>query len=477
MSTAAEQIARFAIGLESGGIPPAVHDAAKLHLLDTVGCALAAVATEDLAAAEVLTSQAGSPEATAVGCRRHLPAPSAAMVNGVAAHALDFDGTHEESMCHVSAVVAPAAIAAAEASGHAGDELLTAFVAGSEAVCRLGMAAPGHFHARGFHPTSVCGIFGATVAASRLFGLNAERTASAMGIAGSFAAGIFAYLADGSPTKPLHAGWAAQGGIQAARLSAAGATGPTAVLEARFGLYEAHTGSSPDLRSHLGDLGTVWQTPQIAFKAYPACHFLHACVDAAVDAFEGAGGVAPEEIAQVTVRVPETGADLVLEPPAEKFRPRTPYDAKFSLPFSVASRLVHGRLGVASYSADALGDSAVLSLAERFSHRVWSSGEAPAPLAGEVTIELANGRRHHTLVEHPLGSPSNPMTEENVTGKFRTNASTALDSVAVEHIIDGIQGLEGNVAVGSVLTPLIDASPRPDPSGIPPGKREPTGRR
>src|SRR6185437_1979155 len=143
------------------------------------------------------------------------------------------------SMTHPSTVVLPAALAVGQAGGASGLQVLTALVAGTEIVARIGMVAPGAFHERGFHPTSVCGVFGAVVAVGSVLGLDAETTNRALGLAGSTSSGLWAFLEEGTPTKPFHAGWAAHAGVVAASLAGHGAAGPTGVLGNRFGLFHA----------------------------------------------------------------------------------------------------------------------------------------------------------------------------------------------------------------------------------------------
>src|SRR5919198_562457 len=266
MATAAERLASFATSLTYDRIPPHVVEAAKLHALDAVGCGLAAsalgVATEGrIAMAEV----GGEPQASVIGLDAALPPASAAFANAMLCHGLDYDDTHSDSVAHVSTVVVPAAAAVAEARNVDGRELLTAIVAGNEIVTRIGMAASGAFHRRGFHPTAICGIFGATAAIARLAGCDAATTAGALGIAGSFAGGLFAYLEDGTATKPMHAAWAAHGSVLAARLSALGAQRPPSVVEGRFGLYHAFLGAEKDeidIDHELADLRERWETPR-----------------------------------------------------------------------------------------------------------------------------------------------------------------------------------------------------------------------
>src|SRR5207249_6996527 len=269
------------------------------------------------------------------GIDARLPPPNAAFANAMLCHGLDFDDTHSDSVSHVTVVVGTASLAVAEATGTSGRELLAAIVGGNEVVTRIGMAASGKFHKRGFHPTSICGIFGGTAAASRLAGTDAATTASALGIAGSFAGGLFAYLDDGTATKPMHPAWAAHGAVLAARLAALGAEGPAGVTEGRFGLFHAFLGAEKgqiEIEEQLADLGERWETPRIAYKPYPACHFIHGSLGATSTL---CGEISPDDIEEIVVTMPPgPGIDLVLEPAAAKFAPRSDYEAKFSLQYS-----------------------------------------------------------------------------------------------------------------------------------------------
>ena len=203
--TAAERIAAWATGLEPDAVPEDVRTDAKLHVLDAIGCGLAAHATGVAHEGRATMSELGGrPEATVIGTQERLPAANAAFANAMLCHGLDYDDTHSDSVSHVSTVVAPAALAAAEQLGATGRDTLAAIVAGNEVVCRIGMAASGAFHARGFHPTAICGIFGGVAAVGRVSRVDPTVAASALGIAGSFAGGLFAYLADGTPTKPMN---------------------------------------------------------------------------------------------------------------------------------------------------------------------------------------------------------------------------------------------------------------------------------
>jgi crotonobetainyl-CoA:carnitine CoA-transferase CaiB-like acyl-CoA transferase len=287
------------------------------------------------------------------------------------------------------------------------------------------MAAGGAFHARGFHPTAVCGIFGAAAAAARLGGAAKPVPVDAHGV-------ILAFLDDGAPTKPIHAGWAAHGAIMAVALASRGAAGPRSVLEGRFGFYRAFAGRDGiDLERELSDLGARWETPRTAFKAYPACHLMHGALGA-VAAAAGHRKVAAEEIAEVRVRVPPSAVPIVLEPAPAKASPRTAYEAKFSLPYSAAALLVRGGLDVGTYSAAALTDEAVLGVARRVRYEAREYATAATAFPGGARLCLRDGRTLEAECLYQKGAPENPMSPDEVRGKFRANAALAMAGPALE---------------------------------------------
>jgi 2-methylcitrate dehydratase PrpD len=443
MATAANRLAEFTTSLAYERIPDEVVKAAKLHVLDTLGCGLAAHALGiALEGRTTMAELGGEPQASVIGLDGWLPSPNAAFANAMLCHGLDFDDTHSDSVSHVSVVVCPAAIAAGEAQGATGRELLAAIVGGNEVVTRIGMAASGAFHSRGFHPTAICGIFGGTTAAARLLGLDGPATASALGIAGSFAGGLFAYLDVGTATKPMHPAWAAHGALIASRLSSLGAEGPPTVIEGRFGLYHAFLGAEKDeidIDGQLADLGERWETPRIAYKPYPACHFIHGSLGATASLREG---LAPDDVEEVVVTVPEAGVALVLEPAESKIAPRSAYEAKFSLQYSTAAMLVHGQVGVRSYMGEAIADPRVLELARKVRYETKEYTTYPAAFPGGVRIRLRDGRTLEADLPYQRGGPENPMTADEVRTKFRENAGLALGDAALEVLEEGVLALE-----------------------------------
>jgi len=457
--TAAQTLATWAVGLSLDDVPEDVRTHAKLHLLDTLGCGLAASALG--IAGEGRTAMAelgGEGETTVIGLDGGLPAPNASFANAMLCHGLDFDDTHSDSVSHVSAVVSPAALAVAEARGAPGRDTLAAIVAGNEAVTRIGMAASGAFHKRGFHPTAICGIFGATAAAARLAGVDPATAASALGLSGSMASGIFAYLEDGTATKPLHPAWAAHGGLLAVRLASLGAEGPPSVLEGKFGLYHAFLGAEKgevDIAGQFADLGSRWETPRIAYKPYPACHFMHGALGATAQV---AAGLSPDEIQEIVVTVPAAGVSLVLEPAESKVAPRTEYEGKFSLQYSAAAMVVHGSVGVATYTDEAIADPQVLSLARRVRYETKEYATYPHAFPGGVRIRMRDGRALEADFPYQQGGPENPMSPGEVRTKFRENASLALGIGDLEALEEAVLAFEEQDDLRVALAPLARAA-------------------
>jgi 2-methylcitrate dehydratase PrpD len=262
------------------------------------------------------------------------------------------------------------------------------------------------------------------------------------------ASGLFAYLDDATATKPIHAGWAAHAGILAARLAAAGAEGPPHVLEGRFGVFDAFVGRVPDeLEAQVHGLGTQWETPRIAFKAYPACHFCHGVLGAAA-----ALHLRPDEVTEIVASVPRGAVDVVLEPAAAKLAPRTPYEAKFSLQYSLAALVVHGGVGTRTYSDEAIADPAVRALAERVRYEV---DEFPSSFGGAVRATLSDGRTVQAAFPYPAGAPENPLDDAVVLAKYRQNAALSLatdDVEALEQIIDRLEEQPTLLELGRVVS-------------------------
>jgi 2-methylcitrate dehydratase PrpD len=448
--TLARRLAEFAAGLRFDQVPADVVASVRLRTLDILGIALAASAGDSAPAVlGALDGWGAAGDCTVIGAKRTAAAPLAILANGALAHSLDFDDTHAPSITHASAVVVPVALALGEAGRLDGRSVITAAVAGYEAVTRLGMAAPGAFHARGWHATSVCGPFAAALVAGRLDGLDAGRLTAALGIAGSLASGVMEYLEDGSWVKRLHPGWAGHAGAVAAALARGGFTGPASILEGRFGFYRAFLGLEPD-PAPFATLGRTWETPAIGFKPYPCCHLVHAYLDCAL-ALRREHTLRPEAIEAVECRVPAGEVPIVCEPRPAKLGPRTSYDAQFSLPFTVASALLDGRVGLDTFAPERLQEPERLALAERVTHAIDPNSPFPRGFPGWVRVRLRDGRTLEARAPDGRGSLACPLPPEAVVDKFRDNAGRLLPAARVAEIERTALDLDALSEVGTLL--------------------------
>ncbi|MFE3454173.1 MmgE/PrpD family protein [Nonomuraea sp. NPDC059194] len=404
-------------------VPEEVGEAALRHLLDALGTAVAATRLEAAGpAVAVARGLGGPPEATVIGSPGKIGAPAAALANGTLIHALDFDDTHAGGLVHATAPVLPAVLAVGEETGAGGAEALAALVIGLETVCRLGAAVPHGFHARGLHATSVCGVFAAALAASRLYRLTPEQAVHALGIAGSQAGGLLEFVNTGAATKQLHPGFAAQAGILAARLAAAGATGPASVFEGAYGLYAVHADRRVETRAVLAGLGADWELTRITVKPYPVCQLSHAALDAGAELRAMIDG---RDVTDVVVEIHPDAAQFVCGP--GKDRPASAYAAKFSLPWCLAVVLLDGELTVTAF--DRLDRPEVTALAARIRHQPVDFPCAAADQPGRVSALLADGTRVTAAVDRSGGGPGDPGIGELVRRKARANLGDRADTL------------------------------------------------
>lgn len=421
--TITERLVDWAWRLDLSQVPSSVRHTAGRHLLDGTGTAIAGFRRE--AAPYALAAAGRTPmpsESTVIGSGRKLPAAQAAFVNGTLVHALDFDDTHAGALVHATAAVLPAAFAAGERAGADGAAILVAAIAGFETVTRIGRAIPHGFHARGFHATSVCGVFAAALVASRLGGLSQTQTVQALGIAGSQASGSLEFLSDGSSTKQLHPGWSALAGITAADLAAAGATGPATILEGTSGLYRMYTDRLVDDGAVLDGLGQDWETTRITIKPYPVCQLSHASLDALGRLHDQIGD--PALIEAIEFDIPDDSILVICEPSRSKLDPRSPYEAKFSLAWDAAALLLDGQIGVSTF--DDLDRPDVRDLAKRVRYRGYQSTTVPAEAPGSVSVRLQDGSRLTARVESSRGAPDNPLSDAELKAKFVDNCGIGI---------------------------------------------------
>jgi len=449
--TLARRQAEFAAGLRFEDLPADVVSSVKERVLDTLGVALAASPLETSDAVRTVATGWGSGSASAIGVPGRVSPHAAALVNGTLAHSLDFDDTHLPSILHPSACIVPASLAAGQAFGSAGRDVVTAAAAAYEICVRLGMAAYDDerrnnvFFEKGLHATSICGTIAAAVAAGKVAGLGADGLEAAIGIAASMGAGLLEANRVGGTVKRVHCGWAAHAGLSAASLAHAGITGPPTVLEGRFGFFNALCDGRVDLDAVLDGLGSRWETPAIHFKPYPANHFTHAGIDAALALRES--GVAVGDIERIELGVAPPTLRTIAEPAELKARPPSGYAAQFSGPFTVATALAGGGgLGVYldDFTDERVRDEELLALAARV-ECVGDEESAelyPRALPGVVRVTLRSGETREHRVTENRGGPGRPLSTDELALKFSLDAGRALPEAAVEGLRDASLALD-----------------------------------
>jgi 2-methylcitrate dehydratase PrpD len=393
-------LAEQARSLQYGDIPEDVRTWARQCVLDYVACTLAGSSDEltTILLAE-MQEQGGKPAATIFGHAGKLPAASAALVNGAASHALDFDDVNLSMTGHPSVAILPALLALAEERGSSGAEVLTAFTAGYELQCRVAqIIAPGHYDVLGFHATATIGSFGSAAACAHLLGLNADQFATALGIAGTQAAGLKSMF--GTMCKPLHAGKASYHGLMAAKLAARGFTSRTDVLECPQGFCKTH---SPDFNPEKALTAPPggWYLRRNLFKYHAACYMTHAPIEAARKLREQ--GIGLDQIERIDLQL-EEACDRICNIPA----PRTGLEAKFSLRLTTAMGLAGVDTGrQASYCEETAANPDLIRLRDKVN---FDFSPAVSKTFARIDLVLTNGSR--ITASHDSGTPATDVAEQ-----------------------------------------------------------------
>lgn len=469
-ATLAERLATFATTCRAEGVPNEVADSVALRVLDVLGICCAAVPMDTSRAAMAYAAdQGGHPVATTIGVGGRLPATLAAFVNGVLAHSLDYDDTHLPSVLHPSASVVPAALAAAQATGADGRATTAAIACGLEVCVRLGVAgcneATGSsiFFEHGQHATSICGALGASTAAALLYGADAADITHTLGVAASMGAGIIEANRTGGTVKRMHCGWAAHAGVSAAQLVHHGFTGPPTVLEGRFGFFEAWLHGSPWNGDAVTDgLGERWLVPEIVFKPYPANHFTHTAIDAALALRSRVPDL--DRISSIELRVARPVVRTLGEPIEVKRRPETGYMAQFSGPYAVAAALLGGGglgLSLEDFTDELARDPLRRALMAKVSVVADDGLTAifPRQFPSILRVCLDDGTELREEVLVNRGGPSRPLSHDELATKFAANASRVLAPEAVAAIEDATARLGELRTLDELLAPL-------DPLGL-----------
>ena len=448
-------IAERALALRAADVPSDVWRYLKLCLADAIGIAFASrdydFAHKSLSSLEVLGSQGAS---TIIGQSSTVALRDAALMNGLLIHGLDYDDTHLASVVHCSASALPTTLALAESKGLDGQALLLATLMAIEIDALLGAQAGGVFQQVGFHPTGVVGVFGAAVAAAVLMGGDVEALIRTQGIALSLSSGSMAFLDDGSWTKRLHPGWAASAALQAASLGVSGFEGPGEAYGGRFGFYALYApGTNIDTTAMAQSLFSKWSLETVAIKPYPICHFNHAPVDAAL-ALRARHNVVPDQIASITILLHERQFGVVVEPLDKKRAPQSEYDAKFSVPYAVATAVCKGVFGLSELHDTARLDPAVLDLCQRIDCTHDERSRYPEVFSGGVRITLKDGTVLEQFEPINRGAEGQLLPAEQVRDKFMANCALSITAEEAESIWQCLMRLDELEDVASLLALL-----------------------
>jgi len=457
----AASLAEFAVSIKYDDIHIKLIERAKFLILDGIGCALAARndhfvrpfwdSSSDFASGSQGTSGV-------IGFSKRMTLRDAIFLNGVLMHGLDYDDTHTVGIIHLTVSSLPASLNLASQLKLSGKEFLTSYIVGLEAGARLAMMAKGGFHSQGFHPTGLVGTFASALACGRLLGLNQKQMIYAQGAALSLTGGSLQFIEDGAWTKRAHAGWSSHSGLMAAFMAKNGVITPEAPYLGRYGLFNSYL---PEANKQSIDLEearetfdfsrpekVVWELPEIAVKPFAMCHFTHAAIDAAISLNKL--GLDVVSIDSIEVLVPDAAVPLVCEPLALKQKPQNEYEAKFSLPYAVASGLLRGRLGLKELLPEAYLSIDAQELMSKVQYRVDPGTTFPRHYSPEVCVIMKNGDQHSRRESINRGHSDRPLNNNDVRDKYDENAGVNYKNEYSDQLAKVITNIEKLESIDSL---------------------------
>jgi 2-methylcitrate dehydratase PrpD len=418
MVSLTHELAAFALRTRFEDLPDSAVQAAKRSIMDALGVALAAGKLGQVTPAFVqLARSSGTGPCKLIGHDLWVAPAVAALVNGAMSHALDYEDTHDGGLVHPNGTALPAALAIAQQRGAvSGRQFIAAIAVAADITARLGLSMGNVDTPRGWSIRPLLGTYGATAAAGKLLGLNEDQLVEAFGLAftqATCSAGFLGYPP--SHMREVRDGFGAQAAVTAALLAREGVRCYDQTFEGPQGLFALYAGGQYDPDRLMAGLGRIFEGDRISFKPWPSCRGTHAFVEAALE-LRQRHRFASAEIEQVRADVSDMFR-VLCEPFGQKCRPATANDAKFSLPFTAATALTHGRLGLSEFLPAALSDESVLALASRFRCHVRPAATDDA-LRGGLVVVLRDGRELPLAIEQPLGGPDRPLDEEALLAKF-----------------------------------------------------------
>ena len=438
---ASKALADFASHLQYDAIPQDVVTRMKMCVLDSIGCCLHGVTLPWTKSVESMVMDEGaSPIASIFGTPYKTSAGNAALVNGTAGHAFEFDDMHKESILHPGSIAIPVLFALVEKLGKvSGKDFLTAMVCGYEVGARVGNAASIQLFFDGFHPQGTSGVFVGAAAAGRLLNLNSTQMLDCLGIAGSQAGGLMA-AQEGAMVKRFHSGRAAQSGIYSALLAQKGLTGISNVLEAAYGGYLSTYSTSPKPERLLSGLGEVWEAGQVGFKPYACVTSIHSSLDALLLIMR-TNQLKPDDIAKIDVGL----SPMTFTHCAWEYKAQGVTAAQMNLYFNMASVAFDGVLFTEQYSEAKLTDPKLLAFMKKVNAYIDSGIENMGVAyrhASRVKVTTTMGKVYSQEILDRRGSPENPLSKSDVQFKFRNVVSGILRESQIDEMIELVDRME-----------------------------------
>jgi 2-methylcitrate dehydratase PrpD len=432
-------LAEFVTTTDLDSVPPDAVDHAKQAIRDYVGTAIYGAhhdVGETIAAYVERCFQGG--EATLLGRERASPA-GAALANGTFGHAIDYDDTFESIVIHPTSPIFPAALATGESVSAMGADVLEGYVVGVETAFRVGHSTyPGHYD-NGWHSTGTIGSFGATAAGASILGLSNSQTKRAFGIVASGSSSLKKNF--GTMTKPLHAGHAAQQGVQAAFLAADGFTADDAILEGDLGYGAVMTPEGEYTPSEITDgLGKTWAVTGVGYKPYPSGVITHAAMESLRDLIQTHGLVA-DDVDRVRVALDDAASEML-----HHERPEDALQAKFSIEFCLTAIMLEGDAGIREFSDEYVEREAVQAQIRKIEREFEENlfGGRFAGYGARVTVETTDGNEYVAEMREAPGSPSNPVSDDRLRAKFFECVETQFDCGRAEAIAECIESFESS---------------------------------
>ena len=429
--------------LEYGAITRNAIQKAKECLIDYLSCTYGGFSfNSSQIVREFALENYARGKCTVIGAKRKLVPAGACLANSAAGHGPELDDTSNEAVVHVGVIIIPVALAMAENLALGGKDVLKAMVIGYDTHIKVGKAAnPATLLARGFHPTAICGMFGAAMTAARLMKLNTEQTVNALGIVGSFVAGNLECYSDGSLTKRLNPGIASSSGVIAAELALKGYTGPKSIFEGPRGFFHSYCENS-----NPGELDKFdsFEIENISFKPHACCRFNQAPIDAAL-AIRTENKVDYKNIKTVLIELPKTGYDIVGQPAEVKFNPKNVVDGQFSAPYSVAIAFIEGKAFLDEYTEESIRRPDVHKFLKKITvkHAPDLEKYLPNPFTARIAVTMDDGKIYTKEVIYAKGDPQNPLLWDEILQKFNILVPLSIVSKAKKQkIIETIQHLE-----------------------------------